>query len=183
MLNDKPYLILIGGPSGSGKSTLARTIINSYHPLPFYMFEADDYFSKNGKYNFDAKGLGQAHKECWNNVLHNLKSGCNTIVSNTFTTHKETEKYLNLRNYQVYYTFPNRIRNMDISDFCKSSIHKVPKETISKQYKRWLDYVNNNMDLSHYLIEEESLLEKLEKERDKYVESRNTVLHGEPESR
>ena len=48
-------LILVRGCSGSGKTTFAGL-------LSEYVISADDYFTKNGEYKFDATKLHFAHQ-------------------------------------------------------------------------------------------------------------------------
>jgi len=49
---------LIRGLPGSGKTTMAKKIEGFEH------FEADQYFEKDGSYEFDPSELNSAHEEC-----------------------------------------------------------------------------------------------------------------------
>jgi ABC-type dipeptide/oligopeptide/nickel transport system ATPase component len=110
-----PELILIRGAQGSGKSTLATAIVNAHSYENYaakngsmYMgkgisksyvhFEADQfwYLLGHGSYAFDPAMLGKAHKWCQDGVQQAINKSQNVIVSNTFTTRKELQPYLDM---------------------------------------------------------------------------------------
>lgn len=86
------YYIIRGIP-GSGKSTTAKMLQQSINGQ---FYEADQYFMKDGVYQFDRNKLGSAHQWCYAQVEDDLKNGWDTIVSNTFTTIKELRPYFKL---------------------------------------------------------------------------------------
>lgn len=88
-------LIIVRGAPGSGKSTLAHEIAAQAFGM-MKVCEADDFFIRNGVYNFNASKLGQAHESCYENVERELRSKRPCIVSNTFTKDWELRKYLEL---------------------------------------------------------------------------------------
>lgn len=62
-----------------------------------------------------------------------MKSGSNPVVSNTFTTQREVNPYLDLAKEYGY--------KVNIIE-CKGnfgSIHNVPPETIEKMKRRWVN--------------------------------------------
>ena len=127
-------LIIVRGLPGSGKSTLAKQIasdINRGDPGMAQVFEADDFFTKRGKYQFDVTKLPQAHAECLTKATVHLEMGGVAIVSNTFTTRRELKPYFNLAKQfgivPVVYLAQN---NFD-------SIHAVPEETMTKMRERF----------------------------------------------
>src|SRR5690606_5521633 len=92
-------LILIRGLPGSGKSTLARNLLERYTTFvwSFRHFEADQYFiAADGVYNFNPKLLKNAHTWCQCSTSYWLRNGATVIVSNTFTTLKEMQPYLDM---------------------------------------------------------------------------------------
>lgn len=121
-------LVLIRGLPGSGKSTTARrSFPNHIH------IEADQYFiDLHGYYNFNASELTSAHNQCFKRTKHALLYNGDVVVSNTFTTIKEMERYYALR---------EEIPNLEITIWeCTGnfgSIHNVPAETLIKMQKRW----------------------------------------------
>jgi predicted kinase len=129
-------LILLRGLPGSGKSTFANYMFSNN------IFEADQYFyDEDEKYNFDASKLHLAHKYCQLRVEHameaNLISGgmyfSEIVVSNTSTTEKELEPYLELAKKYDYQVVSLIVENRHGS----KSIHNVPEETLIKMKDRF----------------------------------------------
>ncbi len=99
-------LYLLRGLPGSGKSTLARHIGDAF-------VEADMFFLKNGKYEFDGSKIRDAHAWCQSTVREWMQMNADTYgleyseiaVSNTFTQEWEMESYYDLAkefNYKVF---------------------------------------------------------------------------------
>lgn len=85
-------LYIIRGVSGSGKTTLARQMAEK---LNCRYVEADMWFiNEDGSYEFDPRGLEEAHEWCLNEVCDELYKDRNVIVSNTFTRLWEMRKYI-----------------------------------------------------------------------------------------
>ena len=93
-------LFLLRGLPGSGKSTLAE-LLSGVH-----IIEADQYFTYNGKYEFDATKLKEAHAWCQNGVkVYMQNKSKRIVVSNTFTQEWEMQPYFDLAKeygYRVY---------------------------------------------------------------------------------
>lgn len=119
-----PTLTLIRGLPGSGKSTVARRLLGVH-------YEADQFFMKNGVYEFDATLLYKAHQKCQDNTRASLANGSNVVVSNTFTTIKELKEYFVIaKEFNIVptvITCQNQFQNE----------HNVPLETLSKMKARW----------------------------------------------
>jgi predicted kinase len=92
-------LFLLRGVPGAGKSTLAKSLGGSH-------MEADKYFEYEGKYEFDASKLKDAHAWCRNAVsVWMTNSVERVVVSNTFTMEFEMQPYYDLAEkygYRVY---------------------------------------------------------------------------------
>jgi predicted aminopeptidase len=56
-------------------------------------YEADDYFTNAGEYQFDPTQLEQAHQQCKRNTWLALYEGMSVAVSNTSCTEWEVETY------------------------------------------------------------------------------------------
>lgn len=117
-------LTIIRGLPGSGKTTLARTI-------PALHVEADMFFMRNGKYEYNPKRIKEAHTWCQSVARFALGYGADVVVSNTFTTLKEIEPYLSM-------TWDKLEVIKCVGEF--GSVHDVPEETLAKMKARWQDY-------------------------------------------
>lgn len=126
-------IILIRGLPGSGKSTLARKMLN-FHEKTIHL-EADMYFTNNrGEYNWNAEYVHEAHRWCQDTARICLNMGYNVIVSNTFTTLKEMQVYLE---HAEMIDTPIIVHRMTGN---YGSIHNVPEATILKMRDRFEDY-------------------------------------------
>jgi predicted kinase len=130
-------LIILRGLPGSGKSSFADFIWSSG-----VIFEADKYFyDENGNYNFDASKLHAAHKWCQTEVENAMIENCMTngayfpdiVVSNTSTTEKELQPYLDLAVEYDYKVVSLIVENRHGNP----SVHNVPDETIDKMRNRF----------------------------------------------
>jgi predicted kinase len=125
-------ILLIRGLPGSGKSTLAATT-----GLP--VFEADDYFTRGGVYNFVPAEIAAAHAACQDKARKAVEAGCSFVVSNTFSQRWEMQPYLAMATEAgVEYII------MDLFDGGKPdsalacrNIHEVPLASIQAMRARW----------------------------------------------
>lgn len=130
------YLIIIRGVSGSGKTTAAKDEMAAPRfKEPMVHLEADMFFeTPDGKYNFDPEYLHHAHKWCQMSAVRAMRNGSVVIVSNTFTTFKEAEPYLEAARRLGYKL---DIRTMNIN---YGSIHNVPEEVLERQRARMVPH-------------------------------------------
>ena len=136
-------LIIIRGVAGAGKTTFAELMANYPEHTPMFnhkifnnypVFAADDYFMKDGVYNWDPKNLGQAHEQCFKRTEKEMQLNTLRIfVANTFTTERELKPYFELAEKYNYKTFSIIVENRHES----KSIHDVPEETLEKQKRRF----------------------------------------------
>ena len=120
-------LILVRGISGSGKTTFAELISG-------IVFSADDYFMKDGKYEFDSNKLGAAHLECQEKTRVAMKNGTSKIcVANTFTTDWEMKAYMTLAKNFGYKVFTVIVENRHGG----TNVHDVPAPVLQKQKDRF----------------------------------------------
>ena len=124
-------MILIRGVCGSGKTTLANTIIGN-NPSVYKHYEADMYFTDdNGNYIWDFSRLAAAHSWCQAATRKALTDGFSVIVSNTFTTQKEIQFYLDLaKSFQI-------IPTIVIANGNFKNVHSVPEETVNRMRERF----------------------------------------------
>lgn len=119
----KPLLILIQGAPGAGKSTMAKKLSSILH-IPY--FEADMWFSRNGKYQYIPSQIGKAHSWCFNKVKKTLENNKSVICSNTLTTDWEVEHYISLADMFGANYYIIRL----LSDY--GTIHGTPQEIVDK---------------------------------------------------
>jgi len=120
-------LYICRGLPGSGKSTFTKTLTDAH-------FEADMYFMQDGKYNFDASKLGNAHMWCRTSVEKEMVKGTSVIaVSNTFTQDWEMKEYFELANIHNYTVFTIVVENRHGG----KNVHNVPNEVLDKMEKRF----------------------------------------------
>lgn len=125
-------LYILRGTSGSGKTTLAMQFKELLENSD--AFAADDYFYKNGNYEFDRTKLHKAHHQCIGNVEYAMRTRkvYNIIVHNTFTTERELAPYLRLAEKYGYKVVSMVVENRH----GHSSVHNVPEETLDMQEAR-----------------------------------------------
>ena len=121
------YLILIRGLPGSGKSTLAVLLAKA----GFLHFEADQYFVQEGKYNFNATHVAEAHAECLRRTQNAIANGFSVVVANTFTRQWEMAPYHDIAKKH------NLICNVYTAGGDFENIHNVPPSVIASMRNRW----------------------------------------------
>ena len=120
-------LFLLRGLPGSGKSTLAESIGGMH-------MEADKYFMYEGKYEFDASKLKEAHAWCQNAVkVWMTNSVPKIVVSNTFTQTWEMDYYFELAKEHGYRVYSLVVENRHGGE----NVHNVPKEKIEEMARRF----------------------------------------------
>jgi predicted kinase len=130
---------IMRGVSGSGKSTRAKELTRG---KPNTMIcSADDFFMKNGHYEFDQRMLSQAHAWCRGKFQAALEMGLEIIVvDNTNTQHWEYKDYVDLATAYGCTVEVERVGELDetsLRTYANRNKHGVPLEVLRKQAKRF----------------------------------------------
>jgi len=128
-------LYIVRGLPGSGKSTFAKSIAKSYQ-----VFEADQYFMKNGKYKFDPTKLKEAHHDCKQRVARRMRKSLfnliffrNIVVSNTFTQDWEMKFY---RSFAKRYGY--KVHTIIVENRHEGvNVHGVPEDKLQVMEDRF----------------------------------------------
>ena len=132
--SQEKVMVLLRGVSGSGKSTVAKEIGGE-------VFSTDDYFMKDGEYQFNPKELTKAHAWNRNRVKEALENGVSpVVVDNTNTQKWEMREYVKMAQeygYDVQIREPSTPWKRDVDELTERNNHRVPKEAIEKMLNRW----------------------------------------------
>lgn len=131
-------VIFIRGASGSGKTTLARQLIFTLSK-DAVILETDDYFVKQGQYQFERDKLQSAHD--WNRqrFTQALHEGGDIIVSNTFIKLWELNKYL-----EHIDTSTIRVTIYELHSQY-GGVHDVPQEVVDRTRKHFEPYTGTDV--------------------------------------
>lgn len=121
-------MIIVRGLPGSGKSTKAKELITAEDVKHF---EADMFHTIDGEYCFDIKNISDAHKWCQAQTAFWLNRNYTVVVSNTFTTLNEIEKYLDIADQ-----YDTEVEYIEMKE-TYGNIHNVPQEVLDKMESRW----------------------------------------------
>jgi predicted ABC-type ATPase len=123
-----PSLYLIRGVSGAGKSTFAYDLSSL---LDCNYWEADMYFydTDSREYKFNPAQIGQAHGWCFQRFYTDVCCNLNVIVSNTFTTEMDMQRYIDTAKEFGYNVVSLVVENRHGG----KSVHDVPEATLQRQ--------------------------------------------------
>lgn len=79
-------VFIMRGIPGSGKSTWVRQQCKKYGK-DVIVVSADNFFEKNGQYNFDVALLGEAHRTCLLSFLTELNRGTRVVIVDNTCIH------------------------------------------------------------------------------------------------
>lgn len=118
-------LVLCRGLPGSGKTTLARFFEVDA------TFAADDYFEKDGGYDFDPKKLSEAHGWCMERTADAMEDEEPLIVvHNSFSRRWEADEYFRMAEVNGYSVFVVEAQN------AFGNVHGVPDAIVEAMLPR-----------------------------------------------
>lgn len=123
-----PSLYLIRGVSGAGKSTFAANLADM---LECNHWEADMYFINpmTKEYKFNPAWIGQAHGWCFQNFYVDVCCNVDVVVSNTFTTEADMQRYIDTAK-EFGYTITSLVVE---NRHGNKNVHDVPEATLQRQ--------------------------------------------------
>jgi NEDD4-binding protein 2 len=128
-------VILMRGVSGSGKSTLARMLAEGRQAA---ILSTDDYFTVNGKYEFDPKMIGVNHRRNQERARVKMREKIPLIIiDNTHTQAWEMKPYV-LSAIEFGY---------------EVEIHEAPELTLEELLERQKNREDQNKNLPKEVIE------------------------------
>ena len=130
---------IVRGPSGAGKSTYIRERLLGQGQGA--VCSADDFFSREGEYDFDVGKLPEAHAWCMGQFLMAIMNECEVIVlDNTSTRKWEYVNYeiaANISGYKVEIVeiVPTTVEQMQMC--ARRNTHGVPASVIASHCMRF----------------------------------------------
>lgn len=131
-------IVILRGIPGSGKSSFAKRLSKSANVI---VCSADDYYTHNGRYNFDSSKLKEAHEDCLRRFAkHVVNYGAVVtdpdilIVDNTNISIKEIAPYYELAEA---FSFEPLVRTTLCSPETAYNrcIHNVPLHVIERMHR------------------------------------------------
>lgn len=136
---------LMRGLPGSGKSTRALAALKKAgtEGKSAIICSADEFFMKNGTYEFDAKKLSAAHKQCLEGFIDALYAKFKLIiVDNTNIKLDEFEIYMKigaLAGAEIQIDAKKPADDAELLAWHDRCIHGVPLEKVRSRAKQWED--------------------------------------------
>jgi predicted kinase len=131
-------MILIRGLPGSGKSTLAREIAEKESAV---ILSTDDFWMKDGKYQFDVTRLTEAHEWNQQRAQDALSEGWSVVIDNTNVLREHMRPYEKMAK-EAGAEIEEKIAPLngeDVETLFRNNSHDVPFHIIEKMRKQWED--------------------------------------------
>ncbi len=129
-------LLIMRGLQGSGKSTLAAKL--SEADPSSTICSADDFFMKDGAYEYKPHLIGAAHAECWNKFKTAVDAGIElVIIDNTSITHDNFRPYAAYASKAGYLVATVVAEEWDVEKCAKRNRHECPREVIASYARRF----------------------------------------------
>lgn len=134
-------LVIMRGWPGSSKSTFVKDNLKTFVPL-----SADDYFIKDGVYQYDREKIGEAHKQCMRRFIDVLTGGPNLhdiVIDNTNIRVMEYIAYIKVAEALGYKCY----QKVMTGSF--QNVHGVPDSKVERMKKdfqedKFLEHLPDN---------------------------------------
>jgi predicted ABC-type ATPase len=130
--------IIMRGIPGAGKSTFVKNNLLAYEP---WVCSADDYFMNDGKYEFVAIDLKEAHAQCFRQAIEACDNHPtdNVVIDNTNISAVEIAPYIALANA---YDRKPLIVTLEVDPFVAAQrcVHGVKAEKIGEMHYRLMKH-------------------------------------------
>jgi predicted kinase len=161
-------VVIMRGVPGSGKSTVTNILKGLYNPeiAPSHIsiHSTDDYFMRNGRYEWNRAELFQAHE--WNKKEFEfaVRSSMHcVVVDNTNLTQKEYKPYIEMARKHGWKVVAVVFEPSDISIHAQRNIHSVPVESIMNMMTKLTNNINTVGVDEEILITAQMPLEEVKK--------------------
>jgi len=127
------FLRILRGLPGSGKSTFARLYEDAI------VCSADDFFSRDGDYIFDADFLDTAHAACRAKARTAALTGAEIVIDNTNVRRADYAPYLQLAKNHDYTVLIHDLFDGGCDDetLAERNTHHVPLATIRRMRAKY----------------------------------------------
>jgi predicted kinase len=149
--------VVMRGCPGSGKSFLAKKIIADtvVNNEDNHILSTDNFFMKNGRYEFDGSKLSEAHYETQKNFIKRCSAGVSPlVVDNTNMEYWEMSPYFQAAiqyEYHIEIMEPCTPWKWSESKLAQNNKHNVPLESIRRMKAKYQTGVNLKDLLRHSL--------------------------------
>lgn len=146
LISDNRQVIIVRSVPGAGRRQLISELAEFAHDETSVVCDINDYFTKNGKYNFRGKDISKAEDYCLMEFVKAIKNETDLIfVSGHFYEKWMYNKYIEIANLAGY---EHRVVSIEcrnkseLKKFNERSTHNVPYSRSLKIYENWENDIN-----------------------------------------
>lgn len=134
------FCFILRGLPGTGKDEVSNYLYQGHNPDSVIILSTDQFFIKDGKYQFDKTKLQEAHKATWDAFKSAISSNAQVIIINNTNVKKfHYSHYVDYAQRHGYLTSIVAIPANDTSDreLASRNTHNIDQGTISKMRKEF----------------------------------------------
>lgn len=129
------FCFILRGLPGTGKNILAELLAHIAKPESARILSTDDYFMKDGKFQFDKTQLKEAHKVTWEKFKKEVESDSPLIIINNTNFKKyHYSHYVDYAQRHNYFVSIVIIPFNDVTnrELAQRNVHGVDQDTIRR---------------------------------------------------